>query len=182
FKEKPKAKTAERYLAAGTYLWNVGLFAAPPSVFRASFERNAPGLAKAYQSLVEVIGDSDELTERYLKLPSQPIDTALIEKDPNLLVVPGRFDWADIGSFFDLHQILQDTDRNSLEGDVELIDCEDVMIHGSNTKPIVAIGLTGVVVVDSPQGLLVCAKEKSQLVGEAAKRLAARSDKTADSN
>jgi len=56
------------------------------------------------------------------------------------------------------------------------------MIDGSNDRPIVAIGLSGVVVVDSPEGLLVCAKEKSQLVGEAAKRLAARTDKIADSS
>jgi mannose-1-phosphate guanylyltransferase/mannose-6-phosphate isomerase len=180
FKEKPSAATAERYLAAGTYLWNVGLFAAPLPVFTDSFEHNAPDLAKAYQGLSAAIANPTELSKLYLKLPNRPIDTALIEKDPNLLVVPGRFDWADIGSFFDLHHILQDTDHNSLQGDVELIDCDDVMIHGSNDRPIVAIGLSGVVVVDSPQGLLVCAKEKSQLVGEAAKRLAARSDKTTD--
>jgi mannose-1-phosphate guanylyltransferase len=92
-----------------------------------------------------------------------------MEKIERLLVVPGKFDWADIGSFFDLHKLLQGKDTNSLKGDIEVIDCEDSMIHGGE-KPIIAIGLSGIVVVDTPEGLLVCAKEKSQLVGEAVKR------------
>jgi mannose-1-phosphate guanylyltransferase len=174
FKEKPTAAKAKKYLEAGTFFWNMGLFAASLAVFTASFNQNAPDLAAAYEQLSTAITDYTELGKRYLKLPNQPIDTALIEKDPNLLVVPGSFDWADIGSFFDLHRILQDADHNTLEGDVQLIDCDDVMVHGSVAKPIVVIGLSGVVVVDSPQGLLVCSKEKSQLVGDAAKRLAAR--------
>jgi mannose-1-phosphate guanylyltransferase len=173
FREKPNVATAERYIKAGTFWWNMGLFVAPSEVFLGSFKQNAPDLAAAYDDLSRAITD-EELSAKYLKLVSQPIDTALIEKDPKLLVVPGTFDWADIGSFFDLHRILQDADHNTLKGDVELIDCEDVMIHGSGGKPIVAIGLSGVVVVDSPEGLLVCSKEQAQLVGDAAKKLAAR--------
>ena len=174
FKEKPDSATAKQYLQGSGYLWNMGLFAAPLSVFIASFKANAPDLARAYDVIKSQLGNYQKLTAAYLALPNQPIDTALIEKDPNLLVVPGSFDWADIGSFFDLHKILQDTDHNALEGDVELIDCEDVMIHNTTTKPVVAIGLAGLVVVESDDGLLVCAKEKAQLVGDAAKKLAAR--------
>ena len=54
-----------------------------------------------------------------------------------------------------------------------MIECEDSMIHAT-TKPIIAIGLSGIVVVDTPDGLLVCSKEKSQLVGELSKKLATR--------
>lgn len=172
FKEKPDADTAAKYLASGEYLWNMGLFAAPLSVYKRAFADYAPDLAKALEDISKVIGDPERLSEVYLALNSQPIDTALIEKDPKLLVVPGSFDWADIGSFFDLHKIIQNSDKNSLKGDIELVDSDDVMVHTSGTKPVVVIGLSGVVVVDSPEGLLVCAKEKSQLVGDAAKKLA----------
>lgn len=174
FKEKPDAVTAKTYFKRGNYYWNMGLFAAPASVFQKSFKENAPDLAEAYAQVKGAITDYDKLSDTYLSLPNKPIDTALIEKDPNLLVVPGTFDWMDIGSFFDLHKILQNRDKNSLKGDVELIESEDVMIHSTTDRPIVAIGLSGVVVVDSPDGLLVCAKDKSQLVGDAAKKLAAR--------
>ena len=178
FEERPDAKVAKRYVESGDYYWNMGLFAAPASVFVEAFAAYAPELNNAYKSLSAVINDSARLNAAYLELADQKIDMALIKKDPSLLVVPGKFDWADIGSYFDLHKILQGSDKNSLKGDIELIDCEDVMVHASGTKPIVVIGLKGVVVVDSPDGLLVCVKEKSQLVGEAAKKLAARAKKS----
>lgn len=173
FKEKPKATTARKYMESGNFLWNMGLFAAPEQVFAATMQQDAKELYQRYQQLQSA---GTGIQDTYLELPSEPIDTALIEKASNLEVVAGTFDWADIGSFFDLHNILQDKDSNSLNGDVELIDSEDVMVHGSD-KPVVVIGLSGVVVVDSPNGLLVCAKEKSQLVGEAAKRIQARNPK-----
>ncbi len=170
FVEKPDLETASTYLAEDKYLWNMGLFAAPPSVFQEAFSKYAPELEDAYLNIKAALGEPAKLADAYLALGNQAIDTALVEKMPNLLVVGGTFDWADIGSFFDLHNILQDGDKKSLSGDVQLIDCDDVMIHGYS-KPVVAIGLTGIVVVDSPEGLLVCAKDKSQLVGEVAKLL-----------
>ncbi len=169
FKEKPDARTAQKFLDTGKFLWNMGLFAGSEQVFRKAFRDFEPRLERDYLTLFEAQNDK-ELKQAYLNLESGPIEYALAEKMDNLEVVAGTFDWADIGSFFDLHEILQDKDSNSLKGDVELIESDDVMVHG-NDKPIVVIGLSGVVIVDSPNGLLVCAKEKSQLVGEAAKRL-----------
>lgn len=178
FKEKPDSPTAKRYMTGGKHLWNMGLFAAPPSVFREDFGEFAPELEEVYGELERGLADSQRFAEVYMGLPSKVIEYELIEKDTRALVVPGAFDWADIGSFFDLHKILQDDDHNSLSGDVEMIDCDDVMIHNTRSKPIVAIGLTGIVVVDSPDGLLVCAKEKAQLVGDVAKKLAQRKSKS----
>lgn len=174
FKEKPKAATAKKYMESGNFLWNMGLFAAPEQVFAKTMQNDTPELYERYLKLQQA---GENIHDAYLELPSEPIDTALIEKASKLEVVAGSFDWADIGSFFDLHKILQDKDSNSLSGDIELIDSDDVMVHGSD-KPIVVIGLSGIVVVDSPDGLLVCSKEKSQLVGEAAKKIQARNPKS----
>ncbi|MBW3537886.1 NTP transferase domain-containing protein [Candidatus Parcubacteria bacterium] len=173
FVEKPQLEVATQYVADGRYLWNLGLFAAPVAVFEANLRQFAPELYGAYQELCRRQDDPKRLSEAYLELPALPIDTALIEKTNRIQVIPGRFDWADIGSFFDLHQILAGKDHNALKGDVYLIECEDSMIHGS-TKPVIAVGLSGIVVVDTPEGLLVCAKEKSQLVGDAVKQLQAK--------
>ncbi len=175
FLEKPDLETAEGYLKTGDYLWNLGLFAAPLGTWEKQLREYAPELFSAYEGLNALLGQDEKLAEYYMSLKSQPIDTALVEKSKRLVVVPGRFDWADIGSFFDLHKILQGDDGNSLAGDVSMIDCEDSMIHASD-KPIIAIGLSGLIVVDTPEGLLVCTKEQSQLVGELSKRLAARKE------
>lgn len=177
FVEKPDAPTAGKYLRSGDYLWNLGLFTAPIEVFESEIRICAPSLWAGYQKITTSLGNTRRLQRTYLSLKTQPIDTALIEKTAENLVVPGSFGWADIGSFLDLHKILKGRKHNSLKGDVQLIDCEDSMIHGSG-KPIVAIGLSGIVVVDTPDGLLVCAKEKSQLVGEAAKQLQKRAKET----
>lgn len=174
FKEKPALEVAEQYVESGNYLWNLGLFAAPIATFEREMDNHAPELGKAYRELVVTADNKTAHTAAYLMMVNQPIDTALIEKTPNLVVIPGSFDWADIGSFFDLHKILsaQTADGNALSGDVHMINCDDSMIHAT-TKPIIAIGLSGVIVVDTPDGLLVCAKEQSQLVGELSKKLAA---------
>ena len=168
FVEKPKLPVARRYVANGQYLWNLGLFAAPLPVFEQNLRQFAPELNQAYHELSKNWLKPKALRKIYLDLPSRPIDTALIEKTDQIQVIPGQFDWADIGSFLELHKLLQDDSHNALKGDVHLIDCEDSMVHGSD-KPIIAIGLSGIVVVDTPEGLLVCAKEKSQQVGDAVK-------------
>ncbi len=166
FKEKPDFETAQTYVESGQYLWNLGLFAAPISVFTDIMQESAPGLYAGYQSLLQA---GDEIEERYLALESQPIDTALIENTKRILVIPGEFDWADIGSFLDLHKLLATKkDGNAVKGEVYQVDCTDSMVHGS-TKPIIAVGLSGIVVIDTPDGLLVCAKEESQKVGDLVK-------------
>jgi mannose-1-phosphate guanylyltransferase len=178
FKEKPDLATAKKFLAAGNYLWNQGLFAAPLSVWESEFKTHAPYYYDALLALRRHSGDLPALSKFYLSLENEAIDYALYERTRNLIAVPARYEWTDIGSFFDLHKVLKDTagaDGNVLKGNVKMINCEDCMIHASD-KPIIAIGLTGLVVVDTPDGLLVCAKEQAQLVGQLSKKLQAEAD------
>lgn len=170
FKEKPALQVATKYLAAGNYLWNQGLFAAPLNVWVREFKAYDREYYIGYEALVAAGNNNDQLKEIYLALRNDAIDYALMEKSPDLIVVPGTYDWADIGSFFDLHQLTQGDDGNSVSGKVMTIDCQDSMIQG-DTKPIIAIGLDGIIVVDTPEGLLVCAKTESQKVGDAVKEL-----------
>ncbi|HUC20146.1 MAG TPA: sugar phosphate nucleotidyltransferase, partial [Candidatus Polarisedimenticolaceae bacterium] len=91
FMEKPNAATANKYLKEGTYLWNIGLFAAPIKVWHAAFKKYAPDLAEGYDALAKAMEAPGTLSESYLALKNQPIDTALIERAEDLLVVPGSF-------------------------------------------------------------------------------------------
>lgn len=168
FVEKPDFATAKRYLKNNGYLWNLGLFAASLSTFEDNFQKHSLSLFRDYQKLLNC-RTKKETEKAYLKLKTQPIDIALIEKVKKAIVLLGEFDWADVGSFTDLHKILKGKKSNSLKGRVSLIECDDCIVHGS-TKPIIAIGLSGMVVIDTPEGLLVCPKEKSQQVGEVIKK------------
>jgi mannose-1-phosphate guanylyltransferase len=178
FHEKPAVEIAQQYLEAGNYLWNQGLFAAPLGTWVEEFKQYDPEYYEGYVALSATADEPDKFKEIYLALRNDAIDYALMEKSKNLVVVPGKYDWADIGSFFDLHAVLEvmqgNADHNVTEGDVHMIDCEDSMVHSTTGKPVAAIGLSGIIVIDTPQGVLVCTKEQAQLVKEISKKLAAR--------
>lgn len=178
FKEKPDEKTAEKYLNSGQYLWNLGLFAAPLSVFQKAFAEYASELDSGFKDLVKLLSSDSNVDDRYRELDDEPIDTALIEKTKNVIVVPGRFDWMDIGSFKDLHDVMPGKDEydNSLSGDgaVHMIDTRSSIVISHN-KPVAVIGLENVAVIDTPEGILVCHKDYSQKVKEVAKKVSSKS-------
>ncbi len=174
FKEKPDHETAQRYLEAGNYLWNCGYFIGSVNTFHGEIERVSPELHHTVQKLAtipEVM--STDYNDAYLSLEDQVIDYALSEKSDNLAVVPATFDWMDIGSFKDLHDIVpQDETGNHVEGEnVFPIDVENVYIRNDETKPVAVIGLDNVIVVNTPNGILVSRKDISHRTGEVAKKL-----------
>lgn len=116
FKEKPAAVVAETYLAEGDYLWNMGYFIANLDVFEANIKTFSPELWKNYGKLLES-RTQQEHDEFYRHFENTAIDTSLIERVPNLLVATGDFEWADVGSYKDLHKIHEkDAQNNSIHG------------------------------------------------------------------
>jgi mannose-1-phosphate guanylyltransferase/mannose-6-phosphate isomerase len=176
FKEKPDYQTASGYVKSGNYLWNMGYFVAPAEVFLAKMKRNAPDMFKGYNALQKVKADEKAYKKTYLGFENIAIDYALLEKTPDLLVVPGSFDWVDIGSFADLHEVSElDPHNNHLRGEgIELDGVENSYIRNEDEKPVAVIGLDNVVVVNTPNGVLVTRKDLSQKVGEIAKKIHAK--------
>jgi mannose-1-phosphate guanylyltransferase/mannose-6-phosphate isomerase len=175
FKEKPDAKTAEAYLESGGYLWNAGYFIGSPKIFLDEINRSAPALQSSLEALRAVPEfPREEYDEVYISLESDAIDFALMEKAKDLLVFPAGFDWADLGTFRDLHDLFEkDESGNCLEGlGIALIDSSNVYVHSDGKKPVAVVGLDNIVVVNAEEGLLVAKKDKAHLVGEAAKKLA----------
>lgn len=176
FKEKPDHDVASEYVRSGNYLWNMGYFVAPAEVFLAKMKKNAPAMFKGYNDLKKVADDLKAYKKTYLDFENIAIDYALLEKTPDLLVVPGSFDWVDVGSFADLHDVsVLDPQKNHLRGDaIELEGVENSYVRNEDDKPVAVIGLDNVVVVNTPNGVLVARKDLSQKVGEIAKRLQAK--------
>jgi len=176
FKEKPDADTAKTYLKGGNYLWNGGYFLGSLATFLDSMKKYAPDLASHYQQLLSATPENYEQT--YLSFEAIAIDYALIEKVPDLLVVPAAFDWMDLGSFNDLAKAVGgDSKGNHLQGDqIDVDEVKNSFIHNAEQKPISVIGLDNVVVVNTPHGLLVARKDLAQKVGESSKRLSQQQD------
>lgn len=175
FKEKPDYETAKQYVNSGNYLWNCGYFVGSVDTFLAEMERSAPELKTSFDSLAVVAEPGSEAyNQAYLALDNQVIDVALIEKAKGLAVVSASFDWMDVGSFKDLHNAVEcDEKGNYFKGDIHPIEVENVYVRNEENKPVAVIGLDNVVVVNTPDGLLVARKDVSHRTGEVAKKLQA---------
>lgn len=176
FKEKPDYETALGYLGSGKYLWNCGYFVGSFNTFAKEMERSAPALYKDYEELASFKETgTKKYNEKYLSFDNQVIDIALIEKAKDLAVVSADFDWMDVGSFKDLHDVVpQDEHGNYFSGEnIHTIDVTNVYIRNEESKPIAVIGLDDVVVVNTADGILVSRKDVSPRVGEIAKKLQA---------
>lgn len=162
FVEKPDESTAQHYVKSNKYLWNLGLFVAPVSVFEQAFKKHNELLFKNYQELTACLDHSTKAEACYLSFANEPIDTALIEKLDNVLVVPGQFDWTDLGSFRDLYEILREKSDVVSQGKVVAIDCKNTLILSQTEQPVIAIGLDDFVVVNTTNGILICPKNRAQ--------------------
>ncbi|MGB4420678.1 MAG: sugar phosphate nucleotidyltransferase [Candidatus Saccharimonadales bacterium] len=175
FKEKPDYETAKKYVESGEYLWNCGYFVGSVDTFLAEMRLSAPDLMDNFEKLSVINGIySEQYRDTYLSFENQVIDIALIEKAKSLTVVSANFDWMDVGSFKDLHDVVpRDEKGNYTSGEnIHVIDVENVYIRNEeDDKPIAVIGLDNVVVVNTPDGILVSRKDVSHRTGEVAKKL-----------
>lgn len=173
FKEKPDFDTARKYMHAGNYLWNCGCFVGSVNTFLQTMKSSAPALLERYEALMGLDDGTKEYVDTYQSFESDSIDYALIEKAKKLIVTPATFDWMDVGNFKDLHDVNeQDEIGNYICGDkVHMIEVENAYVRNEEEKDIAIIGLDNVVVVNTPDGLLVARKDLAPKVGDIAKKI-----------
>ncbi len=162
FVEKPDQKTADKYLKAGNFFWNSGMFAFKASVMAGEFKAFEPELFKNLKKLVSKKG---EITvEEYSKLPDNSIDYAIMEKTKKGIVLPSDFGWSDIGSWKSLYDFLPKSDGNNVfEGDVMHQNTRNCFIRGEE-RLIVANELENIVIVETPDTVFVSDMENSKNV------------------
>lgn len=171
FKEKPDRKTAEKYIKEGKYYWNSGNFAGPLKVWEETMKKDVPKLFDFYLSLCQAKGKEKE--KIYLSAKEDSIDYALMEPAKRLLVVPGTFDWIDIGSYQDLYSIShQDEDANAIQGDnIATYEVSNSLIRNETTKKIGVIGLDNLAVIVTEEGIVIANRNKSQNVKDVVNNL-----------
>ncbi|HZA52223.1 MAG TPA: mannose-1-phosphate guanylyltransferase [Myxococcaceae bacterium] len=177
FVEKPDAETARRYVASGEYLWNGGIFVFRADVMRDAMRALAPELSAGIERIRAALGKrtySATLSREFPKLPAISIDYAVAEKAPNIAVVPGDFGWSDVGSFAAIAEVRPlDSDGNVVSGKRSFaLDSRDCVVLGGN-RVVAVVGMSGVVVVDAGDAVLVVPKERSQDVRKAVDALRA---------
>jgi mannose-1-phosphate guanylyltransferase len=167
FVEKPDEATATRYLETGEYRWNAGMFVVRASVLLDSLADFHPDLAAGLRAIA---AEPARLGELWPGLTKIAIDHAVAEPAAakgHVAVVPGRFSWDDVGDFACLGSLLSDSAAGhglKVLGDVELVlakDTSGVVIPGSG-RTVAVLGLDDIVVVDTPDALLVTTRERAQ--------------------
>ena len=181
FVEKPDAKSAAEMLAAGTYLWNAGIFLASARTLVEAFTRHAADLLAPVR---EALSDADQTTDAlYLSLTpwtcarDVSVDYAVMERAANLCVIPFAAGWSDLGDWNAIHRESADQtpDRVVTSGDVSTIDCRESLIRSEVAGlEVVGIGLKDIVVVAMEDSVLVADRACAQDVKKAVARLKAK--------
>ena len=165
FKEKPDKVTAEKYLAEGNYYWNAGMFMFSIGRMEIELEQYVPEIAKISQQGYE------NCINNFIEMPDISIDYAVAEKSTHMPVLPMKeIYWNDIGSFDSIAEVLANKNGNGIYGDVITADCQNTTILGSD-RLISGIGLKDLIVVDTPDSLLITEKGKSQEVKKVVEKL-----------
>ena len=176
FVEKPDAATAQTYVEAGDYEWNSGMFLFKASRYLDELQQHAPAIYAASKAAFEKAqADLDFVRidkDAFAASPDTSIDYAVMEKTARAAVVPVSCAWSDIGSWDALWAASQrDGDGNRLEGDVIALDSRNCFVRGTDRRLVAALGLEDVVIVDTPDAVLVAPRARVQEVKRLVERI-----------
>jgi len=192
FTEKPSLTVACRYVSSGRYFWNAGMFFWRVSTFMENLHRYAPKTHAALEQLSATIGTpryTRTLRAIYPRLENISVDYAILEpatrhaKQHVVHVLPAKIGWSDIGSWEAVYELIagaasnkrprKNTSANIFAGPHFALDADNNFLW-SPKKFVAAVGIHNLVVVETPDAILVCPRDRAQDVGKVVKWLEAR--------
>ena len=166
FKEKPELEVAERYVKAGNYLWNAGIFVWNVNTITTAIQTYKPNIAAD----MERMKTADDVKEIFPQCEKISIDFAVMEPaaaDGKVYTHPADFGWSDLGNWASLYDKLQhDANNNGSVGNVHLYDCHNCVVHTEDAKKVVLQGLDNYIVSEKGGRLLVCKRSEEQRIKE----------------
>ena len=178
FQEKPDKETAKKYLEAGNYYWNSGMFCFKAGVFLEELEKYAPEIYNAsLQAHINIGGNSSVmriLHEDMNAIPENSIDYAVMEQSDRVKVVASSIGWSDLGSFDALaNEYDKDTNGNTIDEQLIAMNSKDNFVYSSD-RMITLADVDDLIVVDTPDALLVSRKGSSQKIKDIVQELKGR--------
>ncbi|CAD6509678.1 Alginate biosynthesis protein AlgA [Paraburkholderia hiiakae] len=178
FVEKPDAVKAAEYVATGNYLWNSGMFCFKAGVILDEMARSAPDVTAATEACWAALQASrpsaqmlEIPAESFQTVPDISIDYAVMERSSNVAVVPSSFGWSDIGSWGAIRDLVApDQDSNRAVGDAIFVDSRNTYVQSPN-RLVAAVGVADLMIIDTPDALLVAHPDRAQDVKQVVARL-----------
>jgi len=165
FVEKPDLETAKMYVENGQYLWNSGMFVWKVSSILDKMERLMP---ETYQALVTIkqafctAQEESVLRDEFMKMRSMSVDYGILEHADDIYTVPGSFGWDDVGSWLAMERINPTNEfGNVMQGNLITVDTKNCILQGGE-KLIATVGVQNLIVVDTPDAILICQKENAE--------------------
>lgn len=166
FKEKPDHDTSEKYLKAGNYLWNAGIFVWNVETITSCINKYKSNIA-AEMDRIAATGDVQNIFPECEKIS---IDFAVMEPaaaDGLVYTHPADFGWSDLGNWASLHDKLnKDASNNGAVGNIKFYECYNCVVHAKDAKKVVLQGLEGYIVSEKNGQLLVCKRSEEQRIRE----------------
>lgn len=170
FVEKPSPEKAQAYLASGNFFWNSGMFCFKAGIILEQLAQHAPEVAESVQVCWAALKESQNTGGAMLEIPAAPfgkvpdisIDYAVMERSSQVAVVPSDFGWSDIGSWSAIRELVRpDETNNRAVGDVIFVDSRNTFIQ-SEDRLVAAVGVDNLMIIDTPDALLVAHPDKAQ--------------------
>ncbi len=169
FAEKPDTDTANRFLDAGDFLWNSGIFVYTVQTFDQEFRRYLPEYAPLFEPLktpMSIDAYNEILQNTYKQIRPISMDYGIMEKSQRVYCVMANFEWSDVGTWDEVYRLSKrDSRKNVLEGDVFTVRTKGCLVS-SYGKVIGLVGVEDLVVVDSDNMLLICKRGDTTAVTE----------------
>jgi len=175
FVEKPDLERATAFLESGRFFWNASMFIWRVDVFMDELRALLPDVAAGVTRIAASWGTPDQdavMGDIWPQLPEVTIDHGIMERSSRVAVVPSEMGWSDVGDWHGLGTLLaQDEQGNSVRGDIISTDCSNSVVWSDTGRIISLLGLDNIVVVDTPDALLVADRGKAQHVRATVNRL-----------
>lgn len=178
FVEKPDLARAKRFLAAGNYLWNPTLLVGRAAHMLGLYKKHLPAVYRHLMSIASALGtrrESAAIHRAFRAMPRETIDYGILEKEKSMVVIPANFGWVDVGHWRTVKEVLTPDPRGTLAvGEHVGIGSEGNLIYGFSGKLIATAGLKNMIIVETPDAILVCPREQAhdvkKLVAEIERR------------
>src|SRR5579859_5355068 len=170
FVEKPNLATAQHYLQDGHYVWNSGMFIWKVEAILAEMRTHLPEMARKIDSIVDTMGTPQErltIDEIWPTITPTSIDTGILEKTKNLVVIPAELGWNDVGNW-EQYGALFPSDKHGVGavGSHMNVGSQNVFVYNTTSYPVYTIGLENIVVVVMDDKTMICHKDSVQRVKE----------------
>jgi mannose-1-phosphate guanylyltransferase len=171
FTEKPSLELAKTFLASGDFLWNAGIFVWNVHSFLSALEKHLPDMHEVFGQAVELYNtpaEAEAMTALYAQCSNISIDYGIMEKAKNVHVIPAYFGWNDLGTWQTAYEASdKDYLGNAVYGNnVMVIDASECMVKAPDEKLVLLQGLENYIVVDTPDVLLICERDREQHIKE----------------